>query len=152
WTEHEFTESRDGDELVFRGVVGLQVSKAAGQPYDWHEFELTITYLEGFPYVAPEVAFIAPVVRRHRHQAPGGKPCLFPDEAWHRDQPPSQFLKALRSWLHAYLVGEFPRELAIYEFPEYLEPSLLTILGPPGMTEAAAGHTSGKFRLTELVG
>lgn len=152
WLGNGFTESRDGDNLVFRGVVELTVSKAPGEPYEKDEFDLTVTYLEGFPYVAPEVAFIEPPIRRHRHQSPRGKPCLFPDEAWHSDKKPSEFLKALRSWLQAYIVGEFPNELGIYELPEYMELSGLTVLGPAGMDDAVDGHETGKFRITELVG
>jgi molybdopterin/thiamine biosynthesis adenylyltransferase len=152
WLGHGFTESRGGEKLVFRGVVTLTVSKAAGEPYEKHEFDLTVTYLEGFPYVAPEVAFIEPSIRRHRHQSPRGKPCLFPDDAWHSDKKPDEFLKALRSWLQAYVVGAFRNELAIYELPEYMDPSGLTVLGPPGMDDAAERHDSGDFRITELVG
>jgi molybdopterin/thiamine biosynthesis adenylyltransferase len=152
WTGRGFTETRDGDKLVFRGVVSLRVSKAAGEPYEQHEFELTVTYLEGFPHVAPEVAFIDPPIRRYRHQSRRGKPCLFPDDAWHSDKKPSEFLKAIHSWLRSYIVGKFPKDLGIYELPEYMDPSGLTVLGPPGMEDAADGHDSGEFRVTEMVG
>ena len=152
WLGRGFTESRDGDKVVYRGVIELTVSKAAGEPYEKHEFDLSVTYLEGFPYVAPEVAFLDPPIRRHRHQSPGGKPCLFPDEVWHKDSAPGEFLGALRRWLRAYIAGQFPNELAIYELPEYMEPGGLTVLGPVGMDEAAAGHDSGDFRVTELAG
>lgn len=152
WLDRSFSESRDGDNVAFHGVVELTVSKAAGEPYEKHEFDLTVTYPEGFPYVAPEVAFIEPPIRRYRHQSPGGKPCLFPDDVWHRDRTPSDFFGALRSWLHAYIVGEFPNELAIYELPEYMEPSGLTVLGPPGMDGASDGHDSGEFRVTQMLG
>lgn len=152
WARRGFAETREGDELVFRGVVELRVSKSAGEPYENHAFELTVTYLESFPYEAPEVAFIDPPIRRYRHQSWRGKPCLFPDAAWHRDKRPGEFLKALQSWLRAYLVGEFPNDLGIYELPAYMQPSGLTVLGPPGMDDAAAGHQTGSFRFTEMVG
>jgi len=152
WTGRGFTETRHGDELVFRGIVELRVAKAAGDPYEKHEFELTVTYLAGFPYVAPEVAFIDPPIRRYRHQSRRGKPCLFPDEAWHSDKKPTEFLRALHSWLRAYIVGKFPNDLGIYELPEYMEPSDLTVLGPPGMEDAAEGHDTGEFRVTEMMG
>ncbi|MEN3284962.1 MAG: hypothetical protein V7607_6102 [Solirubrobacteraceae bacterium] len=152
WANHGFTKEPVGDQLVFRGVIELRVSTAAGEPYEKHEFELTVTYPEGFPYVAPEVAFIDPPIRRYRHQARSGKPCLFPDEAWHSDKKPSEFLRALQSWLRAYIVGEFPNDLGIYELPEYMESSDLTVLGPPGIEDAAEGHDSGDFRVTEMMG
>jgi len=152
WLGRGFTESRDGDKVVYSGVVELTVSKAAGEPYEKYEFDLSVTYLEGFPYVAPEVAFLDPPIRRHRHQSPGGKPCLFPDEVWHKDSAPDEFLGALRRWLQAYVTGQFPNELAIYELPEYMEPSGLTVLGPAGMDEAAEGHDSGELRLTHMLG
>lgn len=152
WLNRGFSEFREGDKVVFRGVVELTVSKAAGEPFEKHEFDLTVSYLEGFPFVAPEVAFIDPPIRRYRHQSRSGKPCLFPDNAWHRDAKPSEFLKALGSWLQAYIVGEFPRDLGIYELPEYLDPSGLTVLGPPGMDLVATGHDSGDFRVTEMLG
>lgn len=152
WASRGFTEAREGAELVFRGVVELRVSKAAGEPYEKHEFELTVTYPDGFPYVAPEVAFIDPPIRRYRHQDRRGKPCLFPEEAWRSDKKPSEFLRALHSWLRAYVVGEFPNDLGIYELPEYMVPSALTVLGPPGMEDAAEGHDTGNFRVTEMMG
>lgn len=152
WAGQGFSEERDGDDIVFRGAVDVTVAEGPGEPYEQHDFELTVRYLEGFPFVAPEVAFLDPPVRRHRHQSSRGKPCLFPDEAWHQDQKAGEFLKALRTWLSAYIVGRFPRELAIYELPEYLVDSGLTVLGPPGMDDAAEGATSGSFRVTELLG
>jgi molybdopterin/thiamine biosynthesis adenylyltransferase len=152
WLDRGFAEAREGEQLAFRGVVRLHVSKASGEAYEQHEFELTVTYPEGFPYVAPEITFIAPPIRRYRHQSRSGKPCLFPDEAWHSDKKPSEFLRALRSWLRAYIVGKFPNDLGIYELPEYMAPSGLTVLGPPGMESVAEGHDSGDFRVTEMMG
>jgi hypothetical protein len=152
WLNRGFNESRHGDKVVFRGVVDLTVSKAAGEPFEKHAFDLTVSYLEGFPFVAPEVAFIDPPIRRYRHQSRSGKPCLFTDEAWHSDTKPSDFLKALHSWLRAYIVGKFPRDLGIYDLPEYLDPSGLTVLGPADMDIAASGQDSGGFRVTEMLG
>lgn len=152
WLEHGFSARRDGDNLVFHGTVGIKVKKGPGEPWEKHDFELTVTYLPGFPYVAPEVTFIAPPIRHFRHQSPAGKPCLFPDEAWHSDRPADEFFGAIEAWLRAYITGTFPRELALYELPQYLEPSRLEILGPPGLGAVDSGLDAGRFRLTELLG
>jgi molybdopterin/thiamine biosynthesis adenylyltransferase len=152
WSERGFAAHRDGDDLVFRGTVSIKVKTGPGEPWEKHRFELTVTYRDGFPYLAPEVAFIDPSIRHFRHQSAAGKPCLFPEDVWHTDRPTHEFLGAIEAWLRAYVTGTFPRELALYELPSYFKSSGLAILGPPGMDAAADGRDAGRFHLTELTG
>lgn len=152
WTSKGFRERCEGDDLSYLGIVELTVSEGSGDPFRAHRFEVSVTYPAGFPHVAPDVKFISPAIRRRRHQSPLGAPCLFPPNAWNSERSPGEFLKALRRWLHSYIVGDFPNELALYELPEYFIPSGLTVVGPARMTDAAEGRASGSFRATEVIG
>lgn len=144
WLDSGFSEEKSGGLISFTGVVEVHAGGNEGGPTR-RDFKVRIAYPAGFPYRYPEVAFLEPRIQRSRHQSPSGAPCLFPPREWTQFVPASEVHDALRRWLRSWLRGSFPRELAIYELPEYFAPSSLTVLVSPDALEAFADKDRGTF-------
>ena len=150
WLKQGFTESRPNRCLCFTGNIVVSYGAPDRKPMR-ETFKVKVSYPSAFPYRPPDVEFVDPRIRRSRHQSPDGKPCLFPPRAWTPFTTPHEFYRALERWLVACRLGRFPRELAIYELPEYFIPSPLSVLvTPSGLDAMAACH--GRFALTCAVG
>lgn len=145
WLKNGFADDNSAGKVRFVGSVEVRWS-AAGEAHIDH-FKVRVTYPDAFPYRYPDVEFLDPVIRRSRHQSPAGSPCLFPPRDWDQHVPPSEVHKALVRWLKASLAGSFPRELALYELPEYFAPSTLSILVAPEGLGAFDGRHRGTFSL-----
>jgi ThiF family len=144
WISNGFTESgRSSGELSYTGTTTVRVGGPDGLTRS--EFKLRVDYPRGFPYVGPTVEFLEPPIRRSRHQSPDGEPCLFPARDWTESVEASDLRKAIDRWLRGYIMGSFPRELALYELPEYFPPSALTVLTAEQFFDAIAGQERGRF-------
>jgi molybdopterin/thiamine biosynthesis adenylyltransferase len=152
WLDKGFTQPpvRDGREITFTGTISPTV-KLDGRLQS-RPFELCVTYPLGYPYVPPRVEFLEPRIKRARHQGTDGAPCLFPGAAWTVNFPASEFHAAIERWLACHLQGRFPRELALYELPEYLLYSAFSILAAPKVLEVVDGQACGRFSVDELLG
>lgn len=144
WADNGFAEEKSGGLIRFVGIVEVHAGGDEGGAARC-EFKVRITYPAGFPFRYPDVDFIDPRIRRARHQSPAGVPCLFPPREWTQFVPASEVHDALRRWLRSWMRSSFPRELAIYELPEYFPPSSLTVLVSPDAFEAFAGKDRGTF-------
>jgi hypothetical protein len=152
WLDKNFTQAplRAGAEISFAGTI--TVTAKLDERLQKRTFELRVLYPPGYPYVPPRVEFLNPRIKRARHQGLDGAPCLFPGSAWTLNFPASEFYAAIERWLTFHLQGCFPRELAIYELPEYLPYSAFSILTSPQFTEIVKGQPSGSFSVDELIG
>ncbi len=144
WISNGFTESgRSSGELSYAGTTTVRVGGPDGLARS--DFKLRVVYPRGFPYLAPTVEFLDPPIRRNRHQSPDGEPCLFPPRDWTEAVEAPDLRKAIDRWLRGYITGSFPRELALYELPEYFVPGALTVLMAPPFFDAIAGREWGRF-------
>ncbi len=152
WGSRGFAEQRPNPhEVRFTGTVAHDHRPRGGKS-EHHEFTLEITYGASFPYEPPVVRFVEPEpkLKRSRHYL-AGVPCLFRDDAWTTDAPPSAIRSALRRWLGGYLRGHWPNELPLYELPEYYGYSSPAVFYAPGALAAFVGQ-SGRFSVDELAG
>lgn len=147
WTRNGFTEERAGGRIAFTGLVPMQVG-ADGGAAQHADFKVRVTYPSAFPYRPPTVEFIEPRVRGARHQSPAGEPCLFPPREWTQFSAPSEVHNALRRWLRGWMLKSFPRELALYELPEYFDYDPLSVLVTPETFGQFSGRERGTFSLT----
>jgi hypothetical protein len=152
WLDKGFEQARlrPGQEIAFTGTITTRV-KLNGQLQN-RPFKLCVLYPPGYPFIPPRVEFIDPKIKRARHQGLDGVPCLFPPGAWTLNFPASEFYIAIERWLDCHLQGRFPRELALYELPEYLPYSSFSILAPPQLLELLSGENAGTFSVEELLG
>jgi molybdopterin/thiamine biosynthesis adenylyltransferase len=139
-----------GVDIAFTGTITARIK--LNEELQAHGFKLRVIYPPGYPYVPPRVEFIDPKIKRARHQGLDGAPCLFPSSAWTLNFPASEFYIAIERWLGCHLAGSFPRELALYELPEYLSYSSFSILATPDLFEIARGKDSGGLSVDELLG
>jgi hypothetical protein len=152
WLGQGFEEARSDRGTSFKGAVSVTAKPGGEDKFEHRSFEVQIDYPAGYPYVSPAVTFLDPPVRRARHQGRDGNPCLFPPSEWSRDFPASEFHAALERWLGYYIVGEFPRELATYELPEYYGDGSLSVLIAEGTTAAIKGKQRGTFSVRQITG
>lgn len=152
WLERGFTQGtlRDTHEITFTGTINATVK--LGAQLQRHAFKLRVIYPPGYPYIPPRVEFLDPRIKRARHQGVDGAPCLFPPAAWTLDFPASTFYSAIERWLDCHLQGRFPRELALYELPEYLPYSAFSILTAPQILQVVEDQKAGRFSVDELLG
>lgn len=154
WARLGFEEERYRPDkpVAFRGMVTITVNQGDG--FERHRFDVRVVYPAGFRQLPPRVEFPDPRMKRGRHQSPrNGSPCLFPEGAWDPDaSTTAEFHHALERWLRHYLTGTFPRELAIYELPEYFPPAELTVLTPEETLDVFADRDRGGFTVVELAG
>jgi molybdopterin/thiamine biosynthesis adenylyltransferase len=137
-------------EVAFTGTITLRLGGSNGLEH--HAFKLRIKYPPGYPYVAPTVEFLDPKIRRARHQGTDGAPCLFPPSAWTTTLPASELYAATERWLAYHLAGHFPRELVLYELPEYFGWTPFAVLMSPGAADTMADKRRGRFSVDELLG
>lgn len=152
WLDKGFGQAslRAGEEIAFTGTITARV-KLHGE-LQAHAFKLRVIYPPGYPYISPRVEFLDPKIKRARHQGLDGAPCLFPPAAWTLNFPASEFYIAIERWLGCHLAGSFPRELALYELPEYLPYSAFSVIAAPEILEKMNGHDAGRFSVDELLG
>ncbi len=152
WLDKGFEQAavRQGQEIAFTGTVTARVK--LDQQLQSRRFKLCLIYPPGYPYVPPRVEFLDPKIKRARHQGLDGGPCLFPPAAWTLDFLASELYVAIERWLGCHLAGSFPRELALYELPEYLPYSPFSVLAAPEMFETMSGENAGGFSVDELLG
>jgi hypothetical protein len=151
WLGKGFEESdvsRDG--VAFTGTITVRIGSEDGLQH--HHFKLRIKYPPGYPYIAPAVEFLDPLIKRARHQGLDGSPCLFPPAAWTTTFPASELFAATERWLGYHVAGRFPRELAIYELPEYFGWTPFSVLASPALFGKIAEKNAGRFSVDELVG
>lgn len=151
WLGRGFEEAdvrRDG--VAFTGTITARIKGEHGLEH--HPFRLRIKYPAGYPYVAPTVEFLDPQIKRARHQGVDGAPCLFPPAAWTTTFPASELYAVTERWLGYHLAGHFPRELAIYELPEYFGWTPFSVLASPAVLETITERRAGRFSVDELVG
>lgn len=146
WLANGFSEDNTGGKVGFVGEVEVDVGDR-DRTVERRCFKVSITYPAAFPYRPPQVGFIEPRIRGARHQSPGGEPCLFPPREWTQFVPASEVHNALRRWLRSWTLGSFPRELALYELPEYFAWSPLGVLAPPEAFSKFTGRNRGTFAL-----
>lgn len=151
WLGKGFEEAdvRRGD-VAFTGVI--TVRRGGEDGLEQHAFKLRIDYPPGYPYVAPTVEFLDPPIRRARHQSVNGAPCLFPPSAWTTTLPASELYAATERWLACHLAGHFPRELALYELPEYFGWMPFAVLASPDALGKMVDKRQGRFSVDELLG
>lgn len=151
WLGRGFEEltSPDG-EVSFEGAV--TVRRRGEEGLETHDFELRLDYPPGYPFRMPKVVFIRPEIRRARHQGIDGAPCLFPPGAWDKDVRASELYAATERWLNYHLDDHFPRELALYELPEYFDGALYAVLAPAELMKSFAGKQRGGFSYEKLIG
>lgn len=144
WLNKGFEQAslRAGEDIAFTGTITARV-KLHGE-LQAHAFKLRVIYPPGYPYIPPRVEFLDPKIKRARHQGLDGAPCLFPPTAWTLNFPASELYVAIERWLGCHLAGSFPRELALYELPEYLPYRFgLGAIGSPmalTLTREGVGH------------
>lgn len=144
WVANGFSEDTSGGKVGFDGEVVVRAGGPDRAP-ETGRFKVRIVYPDSFPYRSPDADFIEPRIRGARHQSPEGAPCLFPPRAWTPFVPPSEVHNALRRWLRSWMLGSFPRELALYELPEYFAYSSLSVLTPPAAFDQFADRDGGTF-------
>lgn len=137
-------------EVAFTGTITVRLGGDHG--LEQHAFKLRIRYPPGYPYVAPTVEFLDPKITRARHQGVDGTPCLFPPSAWTTTLPASELYAATERWLAYHLAGHFPRELALYELPEYFGWKPFSVLMSPEAARKMADKREGRFSVDELPG
>jgi molybdopterin/thiamine biosynthesis adenylyltransferase len=145
----EEVESSRG-EVSFRGTVTVRRKGEDG--LERHDFELQFDYPPGYPHYPPKVKFISPKIERARHQGTDGAPCLFPVSEWRRTIPASEVYAATEHWLGYYLEGKFPRELALYELPEYFKGTVYSVIAPAAVLKSFEGKDRGSFSVEKLLG
>lgn len=151
WLSKEFQElTSPRGEVSFQGFI--VVRRSGRDSLETLCFEIRFDYSAGYPFRAPKVTFLNPKVEGGRHQSPDGHPCLFPSDAWDRDVRASELYAATEGWINYHLDGHFPRELAIYELPEYFRTATYSVLGPPEVIENFDGKNRGRFSTRELIG
>jgi molybdopterin/thiamine biosynthesis adenylyltransferase len=150
WRDKGFDEAGAGNGIAFTGVITARVRGEHGLEH--HPFKLRIKYPPGYPYIAPTVEFLDPQIKRARHQGVDGAPCLFPPAAWTLNFPASEIYAATERWLGYHVAGRFPRELALYELPEYFGWTPFTVIASPVVFERIADKHLGRFSIDELVG
>lgn len=152
WLNKGFEQAslRAGVDIAFTGTITARIK--LNEELQAHGFELRVIYPPGYPYVPPRVEFIDPKIRRARHQGLDGAPCLFPSAAWTLNFPASEFYIAIERWLGCHLAGSFPRELALYELPEYLSYSSFSVIAAPDIFAKMSGHSAGGFSVDEILG
>ncbi len=152
WLDKGFEQARlrPGEEISFIGTITARVK--LDQRLQERQFKVRVVYPPGYPYIPPHVEFLDPKIKRARHQGLDGAPCLFPPAAWTLSFPASEFYIAIERWLDCHLQGSFPRELALYELPEYLPASSFSILAAPELLELVNGESGGGFSVEELLG
>ena len=136
-------------ETSFRGTVTVRRKGENGLEH--HDFELQVDYPPGYPHYQPKVKFISPTIDRARHQGTDGAPCLFPASAWRRNRA-SEVYAATEHWLGYHLDEKFPRELALYELPEYFEDAAYAVIAPTAMLKSFEGKNHGRFSVAKLLG
>lgn len=136
--------------VAFTGTVTVRIK--LDKAFEHHPFKLRVVYPPGYPYVAPKVAFLDPQITRARHQGTDGAPCLFPPQAWTLNFPASEIYAGIERWLGSHLAGHFPRELAIYELPEYFVWTPFSVLAPPAVFDRMRDKRAGRFSVDELIG
>lgn len=136
--------------VAFTGTVTVRIK--LDKAFEHHPFKLRVVYPPGYPYVAPKVAFLDPPITRAGHQGTDGAPCLFPPQAWTLSFPASEIYAAIERWLGYHLAGHFPRELAIYELPEYFGWTPFSVLAPPALFDRMQHARSGRLSVDELIG
>lgn len=152
WLGRGFEQAalREGQEIGFTGTITATVK--LDERLQNRPFKLRVIYPPGYPYIPPRVEFLDPKIKRARHQGLDGAPCLFPAAAWKLNFPASEFHTAIERWLDCHLQGRFPRELALYELPEYLPYSSFSILAPPQLLELVSDQPAGRFTVDEMLG
>jgi molybdopterin/thiamine biosynthesis adenylyltransferase len=152
WLAKGFEQARlrPGEGISFTGTINARVK--LDNRLQVRDFKLRVAYPPGYPYVPPRVEFLDPKIKRARHQGPDGAPCLFPPAAWRMSFPASELYVAIERWLDCHLQGSFPRELALFELPEYLPYSSFSILTSPRLLKIIDEQSSGRFTVDELVG
>lgn len=145
----EEVESARG-EVGFRGTVTVRRKGDGGLKR--HDFELQLDYPPGYPHYPPKVKFISPKIDRARHQGTDGAPCLFPASAWRRTVPASEMYAATERWLGYHLADNFPRELALYELPEYFKGTAYSVIAPATVLKSFGGKNQGRFKVAKLLG
>lgn len=151
WLARGFEEAdvrRDG--VAFTGTITVRIGGETGLEH--HRFNVRIRYPPGYPYIAPRVEFLDPQIKRARHQGVDGAPCLFPPAAWTTTFPASELFAATERWLGYHVAGHFPRELAIYELPEYFGWTPFSVLISPTAFGKIVAERAGRFSVDELVG
>lgn len=137
-------------EVAFEGPIVLR--RPGDEGLETLRFEVRIDYPAGYPFRIPHVTFVEPTIRRARHQGPDGHPCLFPPADWDMNVRASELYAATERWLNYHLDGRFPRELAIYELPEYFLPTRYVVLAPSAVLDSFSGKDRGQFSVAPLVG
>jgi molybdopterin/thiamine biosynthesis adenylyltransferase len=151
WLDKGFEEAdlRRGDP-AFTGTITVRMGGT--EALEHHTFKLTVRYPPGYPYIPPVVAFIDPPIKRARHQGRDGPPCLFPPSAWTLALPAREMYAAIERWLTYHLANHFPRQLAIYELPEYFGWSSLSVLMTPDVVAHMSAGERGRFSVDEVHG
>lgn len=151
WSGKGFEEIESArGEVSFRGTVTVRRKGEGG--LERRDFELRLDYPPGYPHYPPQVKFLSPKIERSRHQGTDGAPCLFPASAWRRTVPASEMHAATRRWLGYHLDDKFPRELALYELPEYFKGAAYSVIAPAAVLKSFAGKSHGTFSVAELQG
>ena len=151
WLDRGFEQDdvrRSG--VAFTGTITVRIK--LDERFEHHPFKLRVCYPPGYPYVPPSVAFLDPPIERARHQGTDGAPCLFPPGEWTINLPASEICAATERWLGYHLAGHFPRELAVYELPEYFPWTPFSVLAPPTALEQMSGSRAGRLSVDELIG
>lgn len=137
-------------EASFRGTA--TVRRKGDDGLEHHDFELQVDYPPGYPHYPPKVKFISPKIERARHQGTDGAPCLFPASAWRRTVPASEVYAATERWLGYHLEGKFPRELALYELPEYFKDAAYSVIAPVAVLKSFHDKDRGTFSVSKRLG
>ncbi len=150
WSGRGFEEVESArGEVSFRGIV--TVRRKGDDGLECHDFELQFDYPPGYPYYPPKVKFISPKIERARHQGTDGAPCLFPASAWRRNRA-SEMYAATERWLGYHVDDKFPRELALYELPEYFKGTTYSVIGPVDVLKSFEEKSRGSFSVAKLLG
>ncbi|MEZ5076719.1 MAG: ThiF family adenylyltransferase [Solirubrobacterales bacterium] len=151
WLEKGFQENNPSRrEVSFEGPV--VVRRQGEDRLETRSFKLRLDYPSGYPFRMPRITFLQPPIRRGRHQGPDGHPCLFPPSDWDTNVRASEIYAATERWLKYHLDDHFPRELAIYELPEYFSRAPYVVLAPPEVMNSFSGKAKGRFSVTRLTG
>jgi hypothetical protein len=150
WLGKGFQQDDLRKGVAFVGTVTIRIK--LDKAFEHRAFKLRVAYPPGYPYVAPKVEFLEPRIKRSRHQGVDGAPCLFPPAEWTINLPPSELYAAIERWLGYHLAGHFPRELSIYELPEYFPWTPFSVLAPKATDERMQEKRAGRFSVDELIG